>query len=181
MKFNLRPLPLLLVSTSFALLAACTALTEPPQQQQIQAEEKPKPAPTASAAPQPSAAPSAPAEPEKPLEKTDVVVGKGAEAKAGDVVVVHYVGKLLDGTEFDSSKKHGKPFDFPLGAGRVIKGWDEGVAGMKVGGKRKLVIPPSLGYGARGAGGAIPPNATLVFDVELLEIKKADAGAPRPR
>lgn len=157
-------------------LLACSNLTEPPAQQQIQAEEKPKPAPAPSqAAAQPSAAPSAPpapAAPEKPMEKTDIVVGKGAEAKTGDTVSVHYVGKLLDGTEFDSSKKHGKPFDFPLGAGQVIKGWDQGVVGMKVGGKRKLVIPPSLAYGPRGAGGLIPPNATLSFEVELLEIKK---------
>jgi FKBP-type peptidyl-prolyl cis-trans isomerase FkpA len=105
------------------------------------------------------------------LKYTDDQVGSGAEAQAGKTVSVHYTGWLTDGTKFDSSKDRGQPFSFPLGAGRVIKGWDEGVAGMKVGGKRTLVIPPDLGYGARGAPGAIPPNATLKFEVELLEVK----------
>ncbi len=100
----------------------------------------------------------------------DLVVGDGATAQAGDTVSVHYTGWLKDGTKFDSSVDRGTPFDFPLGAGQVIPGWDEGVAGMNVGGKRKLVIPPELGYGDRGAGGVIPGGATLVFDVELLEI-----------
>jgi FKBP-type peptidyl-prolyl cis-trans isomerase FkpA len=100
----------------------------------------------------------------------EVVIGEGALAAAGQRVSVHYSGWLTDGTKFDSSKDRGDPFDFPLGAGRVIKGWDEGVQGMKVGGKRKLTIPSSLGYGARGAGGVIPPNATLVFEVELLGV-----------
>jgi FKBP-type peptidyl-prolyl cis-trans isomerase len=111
------------------------------------------------------------------LVKTDTVVGKGKEAVAGKTVEVHYTGWLYEvtaakqrGKQFDSSVGRG-PFSFPLGAGRVIKGWDEGVAGMKVGGKRTLVIPPELGYGARGAGGVIPPDATLVFDVELLDVK----------
>ena len=111
------------------------------------------------------------------LVKTDTVVGKGKEAVSGRTVEVHYTGWLHDegaknkrGKQFDSSVGRG-PFSFPLGAGRVIRGWDEGVAGMKVGGKRTLVIPPELGYGARGAGGVIPPNATLVFDVELLDVK----------
>ncbi|HET9736454.1 MAG TPA: FKBP-type peptidyl-prolyl cis-trans isomerase [Burkholderiales bacterium] len=102
----------------------------------------------------------------------DKVVGTGAEAKAGQSVEVHYTGWLFYGGErgkkFDSSKDRGEPFEFPLGAGHVIKGWDEGVAGMKVGGTRVLTIPPQLGYGARGAGGVIPPNATLIFEVELL-------------
>jgi len=98
----------------------------------------------------------------------EIQVGTGAEAKAGNKVSVHYVGTLTNGTKFDSSRDRGKPFEFGLGAGQVIKGWDQGVAGMKVGGKRKLTIPPSLGYGARGAGGVIPGNATLVFEVELL-------------
>jgi FKBP-type peptidyl-prolyl cis-trans isomerase FkpA len=104
----------------------------------------------------------------------DKVLGTGAEAKAGQEVSVHYTGWLFYGGErgkkFDSSKDRGEPFEFPLGAGHVIKGWDEGVAGMKVGGTRVLTIPPGLGYGARGAGGVIPPNATLIFEVELLGV-----------
>ncbi|HEY5635364.1 MAG TPA: FKBP-type peptidyl-prolyl cis-trans isomerase [Burkholderiales bacterium] len=102
----------------------------------------------------------------------DVLVGDGATAAAGQQVTVHYTGWLFEngvaGKKFDSSKDRGDPFDFPLGAGHVIRGWDEGVVGMKIGGTRKLVIPPEMGYGARGAGGVIPPNATLLFEVELL-------------
>jgi FKBP-type peptidyl-prolyl cis-trans isomerase FkpA len=111
------------------------------------------------------------------LQKNDTQVGTGAEARPGPVTV-HYTGWLHDpgqpggrGKKFDSSVDRGQPFRFQLGAGQVIRGWDEGVAGMKVGGKRTLVIPPEMGYGARGAGGAIPPNATLVFDVELIDVK----------
>jgi FKBP-type peptidyl-prolyl cis-trans isomerase FkpA len=100
----------------------------------------------------------------------EMTVGTGAAAATGQSVTVHYTGWLTNGTKFDSSKDRNDPFVFPLGAGRVIKGWDEGVQGMKVGGKRKLTIPPALGYGARGAGGVIPPNATLVFEVELLGV-----------
>ena len=175
-------LPLgVLFALSFA--SACARLTEPIKDEPMVVEP-----PASAAAPAEKAAPVAsakPAEPEKPAEKPpeapptneklgikDIVVGKGAEAKAGDNVKVHYVGTLPDGKEFDASKKHGQPFDFELGAGRVIKGWDQGVAGMKVGGKRKLTVPPSLGYGARGFPPVIPPNSTLNFEVELLDVKK---------
>jgi FKBP-type peptidyl-prolyl cis-trans isomerase FkpA len=106
------------------------------------------------------------------LKYEDLKAGTGDEAKAGDTVEVHYTGWLKDGKKFDSSLDRGQPFSFKLGAGKVIKGWDEGVAGMKVGGKRKLTIPPELGYGTRGAGNVIPPNAELTFEVELLKVKK---------
>lgn len=168
-----------LLALSLMSVAACAKLTEPPTEEAIVKEEPkpvekaPEPKPTAEAEPKPAAepAPSAPA-PEAKLGIKDLVVGKGAEAKSGNTVRVHYVGKLTDGTEFDASRKHDdKGFSFTLGRGDVIKGWDQGVAGMKVGGKRQLTIPPELGYGARGAGGVIPPNATLKFDVELLEVK----------
>ncbi|MDP4919509.1 MAG: FKBP-type peptidyl-prolyl cis-trans isomerase [Burkholderiaceae bacterium] len=119
-----------------------------------------------------------PKEPVQELVKIDRTLGSGAEAVTGKNVFVHYSGWLYTskagdgkGKKFDSSVDRGSPFNFPLGAGRVIAGWDQGVAGMKVGGKRTLIIPPQLGYGARGAGGVIPPNATLIFDVELLEVK----------
>ena len=105
------------------------------------------------------------------LRYEDLAAGNGQAAKAGDSVEVHYTGWLTDGTKFDSSLDRGRPFGFQLGAGRVIQGWDEGVAGMKVGGKRKLHIPAALGYGSRGAGGVIPPDADLVFEVELLGIR----------
>jgi FKBP-type peptidyl-prolyl cis-trans isomerase len=159
-------------------LTACSKLTEPPKAEPAEAEQKaaakpaeqPKEAPQQ---PQPSAAPPAPAPPDSgKVEIKELAAGKGPEAKPGDTVSVHYVGTLPDGKEFDQSKKRGKPFDFQLGAGQVIKGWDEGVKGMKVGSKRKLTIPPSLGYGPRGVPGAIPPNSPLIFEVELLEIKK---------
>lgn len=106
------------------------------------------------------------------LKYVDVVTGKGASPTAGKTVKVHYTGTLENGKKFDSSVDRNEPFSFTIGVGQVIKGWDEGVMTMKVGGKRKLIIPANLGYGARGAGGAIPPNATLLFDVELLDVAK---------
>ena len=109
------------------------------------------------------------------LQYEDTKVGEGASPSKGQTCVMHYTGWLWDGSakgaKFDSSVDRGKPFTFPIGQGRVIKGWDEGVADMKIGGKRTLIIPPALGYGAAGAGGVIPPNATLLFEVELLELR----------
>lgn len=108
---------------------------------------------------------------ENKLVVEDIKIGTGAEAKAGNTVSVNYLGTLTNGTKFDSSYDRGQPFSFVLGTGHVIPGWDQGVTGMKVGGKRKLTIPPSLAYGAQGVPGAIPPNATLIFEVELLGVK----------
>lgn len=133
------------------------------------AEPEPKPKPQhvdLSRAPAPSARPAA-----TELVKTDSKVGKGPEAKSGDRVKVHYTGRLLDGTKFDSSRDRGEPFAFTLGKGEVIKGWDLGVVGMKKGGQRKLVIPGSLAYGKAGSPPKIPADATLEFDVELVEIE----------
>jgi FKBP-type peptidyl-prolyl cis-trans isomerase len=145
-----------------ALLAAACAKNQPGASAPAQNTQAPAAATAASAA---RTTPSG-------LQIQDVVLGQGAEAAAGQNAKVHYTGWLLEGgrrgAKFDSSLDRGQPFVFPLGAGRVIKGWDEGVQGMKVGGKRLLMIPPELGYGARGAGGVIPPNATLLFEVEYL-------------
>lgn len=171
---------LVLISAVLLATGGCSKLTEPPKPEPIQgqtptttgADTKPEAKPSAAPTPTPTPA-QPPPDPNAKLEIKDLTVGKGAEAKAGDTVKVHYVGTLKNGEEFDASKKHGnEPFTFELGKGRVIKGWDEGVAGMKVGGKRKLTIPPHLGYGARGAGAKIPPNSTLVFEVELVEVVK---------
>jgi FKBP-type peptidyl-prolyl cis-trans isomerase FkpA len=126
-------------------------------------------------------APPAPVDPgPATLQMTDDVVGKGKEAKVGDNVRVHYTGTLMNGTKFDSSRDRGTPFDFKLGTGAVIKGWDQGVAGMKVGGKRRLVIPQDLGYGAEGSPPNIPAKSGLKFDVELLDVNPPSTGAPPP-
>ncbi len=181
-------LPSLLVRSALAasialalLTGACNALTAPPPPEPIATDTLSSAAPShsaapsasASAAPQPSAppppAPSTPP-PGPGLGIQDIVVGKGPACKSGDSVSVHYVGTLADGKEFDSSRKRNQPFPFTLGQGRVIKGWDQGVVGMKVGGKRKLTIPPAYGYGERGMPPVIPPNSTLFFEVELLGI-----------
>lgn len=116
----------------------------------------------------------------KELQITDTQAGTGDEAQEGMMVTVHYTGTLTDGTKFDSSLDRGTPFSFKLGSGQVIKGWDQGIKGMKVGGKRSLVIPPDMAYGDRGAGGVIPPGATLKFDVELLSVQKEETAAPTP-
>lgn len=134
-------------------------------------EPPPKPAKTATL-PAASAEPKAEAPAVEQLKKEDLKTGKGPEAKKGDTVRVHYTGRLLDGTKFDSSLDRDEPFEFTIGEGGVIRGWDEGVPGMKKGGKRKLVIPADMAYGKRGSPPKIPPNAPLEFEIELVEIAK---------
>jgi len=136
-------------------------LSSPPP---VQPMPLPQPTPPQPAPPQPVITPSG-------LSYLDMTVGMGPQPQAGQRVTVHYTGWLENGTKFDSSIERGQPFTFVIGQGQVIKGWDEGVMAMKVGGKRKLIIPPHLGYGAQGAGGVIPPNATLIFEVDLLGIQ----------
>jgi FKBP-type peptidyl-prolyl cis-trans isomerase FkpA len=159
------PRPMLLLALFVALtLAGCASAPAPTP-----------PTPAAAVTPAPAAAAPAAAGVKEVttssgLRYTDLVVGNGVLAEDGMTVSVHYTGWLTDGTKFDSSLDRGQPFAFQLGAGQVIRGWDEGVRGMRVGGKRKLTIPPDLGYGERGAGGVIPPNATLVFEVEFVSV-----------
>ena len=162
-------------------LVACAAVpADPASHPPAVAATTPPPAAAAevsTVAPPTTSSPPPPAAVEPGLGIEELAVGTGDSAVAGDHVTVHYDGTLLDGTVFDSSRKRNRPFDFALGVGQVIKGWDDGVAGMKVGGHRKLTVPPSLGYGVRGQPPAIPPNATLSFDVELLAIEHGTAAA----
>src|SRR5579884_3392335 len=149
-----------------------TAETSPPAEAKVPSTPKAPAAPKAGTKPTAKAAAGKVVTLPDGLKYEGIVVGTGPEAKPGQTVAVDYVGTLADGTEFDASSKHGGPFEFPLGAGQVIKGWDEGVAGMRVGGKRKLTVPPDLGYGASGTpDGTIPPNSTLIFVVDLRAIK----------
>jgi FKBP-type peptidyl-prolyl cis-trans isomerase len=170
----------LAVVLAAALLASCSSRDEPTEPAQAVDDPAASAATGVAPATVTTAATPAPTGTETmPLQKTDLTPGTGAEITKGQTALVHYTGWLFDaaapenkGAKFDSSVDRNEPFEFPVGGGFVIKGWEEGVVGMKVGGKRRLVIPPELGYGSRGAGGGvIPPGATLVFDVELVEIR----------
>jgi FKBP-type peptidyl-prolyl cis-trans isomerase len=164
--------PSLIMALAVIALSACQPKDKPADSASTAA------APATAAEPAAEAAPAAPGTENMPMQKVDLAPGNGAEIKSGQTALVNYTGWLYDanapenkGKKFDSSVDRNQPFEFPVGAGYVIKGWDDGVVGMKVGGKRRLVIPPEMGYGAKGAGGGlIPPGATLVFDVELVEI-----------
>lgn len=165
-------LAILVVGGTFYLLGSNKTSSNPALdgQPQIGTSQAPQASPNIEATAKPTATGSAQTKMEG-LKIEDEKVGTGDLAVAGKKITVNYTGTLTDGTKFDSSYDHGTPFAFNLGAGEVIKGWDQGFAGMKVGGKRKLTIPPELGYGANGAGGVIPPNATLIFEVELLKVE----------
>lgn len=163
---------LLLAAALVAVAATVTGCSNSSSSTPAQSSASQQSAQSQSAATgQPTTAPSQSQPPaEASLKIVDEKVGKGTAAKTGDTVTVNYTGWLTDGTKFDSSLDRNEPFSFTLGAGQVIEGWDKGVVGMKVGGKRKLTIPPDMGYGAQGANGVIPPNATLVFEITLLKI-----------
>jgi FKBP-type peptidyl-prolyl cis-trans isomerase FkpA len=163
---------------ALAATTACTSLTQPPPPEQFaEAREGGAPATSAQAQAQPAptqpSLPTQPVPPDQQMGMVTITAGTGDVAKAGDRVSVHYVGTLTDGSKFDSSRDRNQPFQFVLGQGQVIKGWDQGVAGMKVGEKRKLTIPPAMAYGAMGRPPKIPPNSTLVFEVELLAVNPA--------
>lgn len=178
LKRTIRTLVIGLMLATLVAVLGCSGTTEETAEQTETADSAQTQDSTTDSAEEPSATADA-AVPPAPQGMTDVTelkvedltVGTGDEAVAGKTVTVHYTGWLVDGTMFDSSVTSGQPFQFVLGQGYVIPGWDQGVAGMKVGGKRRLTIPPALGYGEAGAGGVIPPNATLVFDVELLAVQ----------